>query len=467
MHTKRPLFVVLLAAFGQASAEQLRVELAPLEALSGHCWIADFGQGKRDVQCFQPMYGGQLLHNTHMIVGSEPRYEGLTVYSWDGEHKRIRFHYFTSQGAVSEGHALPTEGALVFPELHRSSEGQLTELETRMTLGNDHYSVITRRKSGSEWRDEFRADYKRLQGGGATAPLLPLKHQDQVWTLAWNRQTNQQWNAVFRAIDGSLQPVSIARTIDDDAGHWLWDRYQDQLLMLCRSGKSDPQPGWRACRAALGSQRALVNNLRLGDGLWSCHTSGECLVGAQQDGRRRLLRIGADGIAHGALYQGDWEDADPQYSVDGKQLLFRSNRSGSWELWLAAADGSQPRQLTNDPANDAVASHHYGGEGPARFAPGGDWIAWVRRFPDRGFDIWRMDLASGVVRNLTEAHIGDDSYPAVSPDGHWIAFDSERDSAGDSEIFVMPSEGGDAQRISWSPGADLAPIWIPLNKELR
>jgi dipeptidyl aminopeptidase/acylaminoacyl peptidase len=40
-------------------------------------------------------------------------------------------------------------------------------------------------------------------------------------------------------------------------------------------------------------------------------------------------------------------DAAPRWSPDGKFILFESNRSGSSQLWVISADGSELRQLTN------------------------------------------------------------------------------------------------------------------------
>ena len=74
-----------------------------------------------------------------------------------------------------------------------------------------------------------------------------------------------------------------------------------------------------------------------------------------------------------------------------------------------------------------------------------------------------MRVDGNEARNLTADHAGNDAYPAVSPDGRWIAFDSDR--SGDSEVYLMPSEGGAPLRVSYSPGHDLAPLWIPMPEE--
>jgi dipeptidyl aminopeptidase/acylaminoacyl peptidase len=40
------------------------------------------------------------------------------------------------------------------------------------------------------------------------------------------------------------------------------------------------------------------------------------------------------------------KDGNPQWSPDGKNVLFESNRSGSQQLWVVSAGGGEPKQLT-------------------------------------------------------------------------------------------------------------------------
>ena len=51
------------------------------------------------------------------------------------------------------------------------------------------------------------------------------------------------------------------------------------------------------------------------------------------------------------ITSGQAYDAMPHYSPDGKEVVFVSDRSGSDNVWLANADGTNPRQITRDNNN--------------------------------------------------------------------------------------------------------------------
>ena len=109
------------------------------------------------------------------------------------------------------------------------------------------------------------------------------------------------------------------------------------------------------------------------------------------------------------------ENVDPQYSPDGKRIVFASTRSGSWEIWVCDSDGSNARQLTFF-------------EGPyanwPRWSPDGRQIAFHRhrgrplRLLSRGRG--RRPAASPDDRSLQRLS------PSWSRDGKWIYFVSER-----------------------------------------
>jgi tricorn protease len=64
-------------------------------------------------------------------------------------------------------------------------------------------------------------------------------------------------------------------------------------------------------------------------------------------------------------------------------------------------------------------------------------------------DLWRVGLQGGDALRLT-THAGQESQPAVSPDGRWLAFTAQYD--GGTEIYLMPAAGGPPRRLTWEGG---------------
>jgi tricorn protease len=67
-------------------------------------------------------------------------------------------------------------------------------------------------------------------------------------------------------------------------------------------------------------------------------------------------------------------------------------------------------------------------------------------------DLWTARLDGGDVRRLTTDD-GQESSPAFSPDGARIAFSAQYE--GNTDVYVVPTQGGVPVRLTWHPGADL------------
>ena len=75
-----------------------------------------------------------------------------------------------------------------------------------------------------------------------------------------------------------------------------------------------------------------------------------------------------------------------------------------------------------------------------------------------GGDIWVTGREGGDARRLTSFQ-GQETLPAFSPDGRWIAFSAQY--GGNTDVWVLPVEGGEPRRLTWHPGADLVQGWTP------
>ena len=67
-------------------------------------------------------------------------------------------------------------------------------------------------------------------------------------------------------------------------------------------------------------------------------------------------------------------------------------------------------------------------------------------------DLWTARLDGSDVRRLTTDD-GQESSPAFSPDGARIAFSAQYE--GNTDVYVVPAQGGVPVRLTWHPGADL------------
>jgi tricorn protease len=78
-------------------------------------------------------------------------------------------------------------------------------------------------------------------------------------------------------------------------------------------------------------------------------------------------------------------------------------------------------------------------------------------------DLWSVPRSGGDARRLTTG-AGVESNPAFSPDGNWIAFTGEYD--GNTDIFVMPAQGGVPKRLTWHPDPDIVLGWTRDGKKV-
>ncbi|MBA4136587.1 MAG: hypothetical protein C0518_04645 [Opitutus sp.] len=146
----------------------------------------------------------------------------------------------------------------------------------------------------------------------------------------------------------------------------------------------------------------------------------------------------------------EYDDQLPAWSPDGARIAFQSNRSGRHQIHvLRLADGSTP-QVTG---GDAPAT------GPA-WSPDGQWLLFDRP-ADGSQEIFRHELASGTTTQLTREPRAFDAVAAVSPQGDWIAFDSNRLPDELAKIFLMRPDGSEQQLLFATDASVGHPAWSP------
>lgn len=169
-------------------------------------------------------------------------------------------------------------------------------------------------------------------------------------------------------------------------------------------------------------------------------------------GQFDIHEIARDGTSIRVLIASPAADITPVFSPDGKKLLFVSERDGNREIYSANADGTGLVNLTNHPANDIH---------PAFSADGRRILFSSSRtatHPD-DFDIFEMAADGSDVRQITRGP-DVDTYASWSPDGARIV--TRRVVGGNSEVFVMDRDGGNAKNLTNAPADyDGWPVWSP------
>ena len=125
----------------------------------------------------------------------------------------------------------------------------------------------------------------------------------------------------------------------------------------------------------------------------------------------------------------------PQYSADGKQIVYVSDRSGSFEIWACNSDGTNPAQLTFFRGPQV---------GCPRWSPDGRSILFDSREKGNG-NIYVMNSNGGTPRQLTSGKF-ENNVPSWSRDGRWIYFSSNR--TGTFQLWKMPADGGQETQVT-------------------
>ncbi len=186
--------------------------------------------------------------------------------------------------------------------------------------------------------------------------------------------------------------------------------------------------------------------------------AGECkrIVFAEFDGSNYdLFTVCPDGSQLVKITNDPADDVDPTWSADGTKIAFSSSRSGHFQIYLMAEDGSGVTPLTADFENLKPI-----------WLPDGKHIAF-RTDDGKGTFWWRvLDVETSELNTITEPSF--DFFfqtPAWSPDGQRIAYmslvEQQERNDGSSQIHVKNVDGTNDIALTNDTWANFNPKWSP------
>jgi Tol biopolymer transport system component len=175
--------------------------------------------------------------------------------------------------------------------------------------------------------------------------------------------------------------------------------------------------------------------------------TGQIVFSSNRSGAWRLWVVKADGSdlkQLGTNDNADEQDVDPMVSPDGKEVLFTSTRGGQAGVWHLALNSLQRERLCEGDQ--------------AEWSPDGQRIAFRRQ--ER---IYIRTLSNGNEKAITPTDWPHCSGPAWSPDGKSIAF-AARWEAGNG-VYIVAAEGDKPVKVYDQQGA-CEPHWSPDGKRI-
>jgi serine/threonine-protein kinase len=150
-----------------------------------------------------------------------------------------------------------------------------------------------------------------------------------------------------------------------------------------------------------------------------------------------------------------WVDTFPVWTPDSRRIVFSSQSGGVLNLWWKAANETGPAERLTTSANNQWATS---------VSSDGKQVVLTELTPATGRDLMLLTLdGSHRVAPLLQTPF-DELRGDISPDGHWLAYESNNSGQFDIRVRPFPNTSVGEYQLSTSGGT--RPVWNHNGKEL-
>jgi Tol biopolymer transport system component len=238
--------------------------------------------------------------------------------------------------------------------------------------------------------------------------------------------------------DRTTRAAAVSVSATGLVAYWAGGANRHQLTWFDRSGK------------ALGAAGAPDEN-----DLTSAYLS--------PDGRRVAVHRTVQGNTDIGLVDADRmtrftfdaaADRFPLWSPDGSRIVFDSNRNGNRHLYQTPSSSAGSEDLLLESVQNKI---------PQDWSADGRFISYNSQDPETGYDLWMLPLEGDRKPFVFLQTAFEERRGMFSPDGRWVAYQSN--ALGSDEVYVRPFPGPGGQwQVSTAGGIN--PRWAPDGKEL-
>ena len=255
----------------------------------------------------------------------------------------------------------------------------------------------------------------------------------------------QPFDAAHSRLSG--EPVPIAEKVD-----WHFSA-ADNGVLAYRAGASDV----RQLRWFDRSGRELAKVGRPGDYLEpSLSPDGtRVAVGVgtwTPAGDVWLLELSRGSLSR--LTSHPTDDITPVWSPDGKEIVFASNRNGQFDLYRKDAGGTGAEELIFQSSADKF---------PSDWSRDGKYVLYYTVDPKTKADLWMVPMSGEHKPTPFLQTEFNETNALFSPDGRWVAYNSDESGTPETYVRPFPPAGGKWQ-VSTQGGVQ--PAWRSDGKEL-
>ncbi len=172
---------------------------------------------------------------------------------------------------------------------------------------------------------------------------------------------------------------------------------------------------------------------------------GRIVYSATDDGNADIFTISEDGSERKQLTSDPSAEISPKLSIDGRFLIFMSNRTGQMDVWRSDANGTNTRQLTTSGnVKDSIISAD------------GETVFYLVQDPESMVEtLWRVSINGEDPVKLTDRATRS---PRISPDGKTIASYMLNPETRTMMLALVSAETGDVLRYPATPQHDDIPF---------